>query len=179
MVETSFQLVAHDGQREAFYGKGDAGSKMTNTGDICYDGALMLANALQVAYDLFKVLSRKPVKHGQVRAQEVALRGEMRLAEIVKHLKIGLGNPSGEDQGMACLQLRSALPRLEQGIVRERNRSPRLTPPRRPFAVDARSNGCASRSTKCDLHPVPAGVLGLVECHVSFPVGFGDVGGRG
>ncbi len=130
----SSQLGPDRFQSWAFNGKGNARPKMANTCDICQDRSLTLGDGPKVVRDLFRVLSRQPVKHGQMRSKEVSLRREMRLSQEVKCLEIGFGNPGGEDQRMTRLQLDSALRlwgslRLHRNITLAAKRFPAILLP--------------------------------------------------
>ena len=130
----SSQLGPDRFQGWAFNGKGNARPKMANTCYICQDRSLALGDGAKVVRDLFRVLPRQPVKHGQMRSKEVSLRREMRLSQEVKCLEIGFGNPGGEDQRMTRLQLNSALclsgsPRLHRSITLAAKRVPAILLP--------------------------------------------------
>lgn len=200
VAKPSSQLGPDRFQGWAFNGKGNARPKMANTCDICQDRGLALGDGPKVVRDLFRVLPRQPVKHRQMRSKEVSLRREMRLSQEVKCLEIGSGNPGGEDQRMTRLQLNSALvfrearDCIEASPWRRKGLPPfccqssccvclsqahhakftkdNVTKHRVTAAEPEKRGGALSCFSTCNLHPVSAGVLGLVECHVSFPVGF-------
>jgi len=110
---------------------------MADAGRLRADLVTLGGTGLQNSNDPLKVFARQPMKHREVSAEEVSLRGKMRVSKAIEDLKVCLRDPGGEDKRFACLQgkilsmlgkvLREGrLPRSPPNIRRKRDGQVRL-----------------------------------------------------